>query len=160
MQSGNVTVRNDESRSFWHPLQSLQSDIDRLFNQFTPRFWAEQGAGNGVSNFLATMDVAETGDSFNVSIDVPGMTDKDIEITLSDGVLQIKGERKSEREEKKADYHLIERSFGSFNRRLQLPCDVDEANVKASVVKGVLNIQLPKSAKAKSAERKIPIKTE
>jgi HSP20 family protein len=105
------------------------------------------------------MDISETPDALDISMDVPGMTDKDVEITLADDVLTIKGERKSEIEENKADYHRVERSFGSFLRRFELPSEVEDAKVTATVTQGVLKVHLPKNKDAKARETKIAIKS-
>lgn len=143
----------------WHPLQSLQEEVDRLFSRYIPGRWGMSLlTGEDMSGFGA-LDVAETNDALDISVDVPGMTEKEIDLTLADGVLTIKGERKSEREEKKADYYRAERSFGAFQRRFTLPCEIDEAKVTAEVTKGVLKIRLPKSTRAKVTAHKIPIKS-
>ena len=86
------------------------------------------------------------------------MTDKDIELTLSDDSLTVKGEKKEEREEKKKNYHVSERSYGSFQRTFRVPSGVDHNKVEASCSKGVLNISLPKTEVAKKQKRSIKVK--
>jgi HSP20 family protein len=90
--------------------------------------------------------------------DVPGIKEKDIEVTLSDSYLTIKGKRESEHEEKGKNYHRMERSYGEFQRRVALPCEVDPAKVDAKLKDGVLSVTLQKSAKAIEHEKKIQVK--
>jgi HSP20 family protein len=85
------------------------------------------------------------------------MDPKDIDISLSDGVLTIKGEKRQEKEEKEADYHLVERSYGSFARSVQLPREVQSDKISASYKNGILKITLPKSEEAKKKEIKIKL---
>ena len=86
------------------------------------------------------------------------MEDKDIEVKLANGILTIRGEKRDEKEEKNKDYHLRERSFGSFERSFQVPENIDTDKISAGFKKGVLTIMLPKSAEAQSAEKKIEVK--
>jgi HSP20 family protein len=104
-----------------------------------------------------SVDVRETPTEFVVEAELPGMEEKDINVTLNNGVLTLKGEKKSEREEKKENYHLMERSYGSFQRTLQLGDTIDPDKVKAAFDKGVLKITLPKRPEAVKAEKRIPI---
>jgi len=90
--------------------------------------------------------------------ELPGVDEKDVQVTFDDGVLTIKGEKKTEKEETKAGYHVSERSYGSFLRTLDLPTDIDAEKISAKCVKGVLKITLPKLAEAKSKAKKIEIR--
>jgi HSP20 family protein len=92
-----------------------------------------------------------------VKAEVPGMDPKHIDISLSDGVLTIKGEKKEEKEEKEANYHLVERSYGAFSRSIRLPSEVQSDKINASYKNGVLKITLPKSEEAKKKEIKIKV---
>jgi len=103
------------------------------------------------------VDVAETADKVVLKAEVPGMEPKDIDITLSGEILTIKGEKKSEREEKKGNYHLVERSYGSFSRSLRLPAAVDADKIEAKYDKGVLTVTCPKKEEVKP--KAIEIKT-
>ena len=94
-------------------------------------------------------DISETDDMVEVKAELPGMDPKEIDVSVDNGVLTIRGEKKFEDEEKKGDYHRIERSYGSFFRSFQLPHEVDEKKVKAKYKDGVLHLTLPKSASAK-----------
>lgn len=101
------------------------------------------------------MDVREDDNEIKVTAELPGMTAEDIDISISGGRLLIKGEKKFEDEEKKDNYHRIERSYGSFQRSVSLPTNVDEENVKASYRDGVLTLTMPKNEKDQT--RKIAI---
>jgi HSP20 family protein len=133
----------------------LQQEIDRLFDGFSRGF-------AGFPNFPTTrelmpsMDVSETDKEIEITTELPGLEEKDIQLNMADNVLTIRGEKKNEREEKKKDYHLVERSYGSFVRSVQLPDGVNADNIKAVMSKGVLKVTVPKPAPAQS--RKIDIK--
>ena len=101
------------------------------------------------------MDLVETADDFVLRADLPGLTEKDVNIEFEDSVLTISGERKSEHEEKKEGYYRVERSYGSFSRSLTLPEGVDPETVKASFDRGVLEVRVPKPEQRKP--RKVAI---
>ena len=88
---------------------------------------------------------------------MPGIDEKDIEVTVADGMLTIKGEKSEEKEEKKKDYHVSERRFGSFRRSFALPKTADIDKVQASMKNGVLSVVLPKAAEAKATAKKVDI---
>jgi HSP20 family protein len=146
------TARSSE-RGLW----SIHDAIDRMFEDFfrgqdvEPLRW-EAGAS------LPSIDVAETDKEITVSADLPGMDEKDVEVSLSKDRLVIKGEKKEEKEEKKKDYYRRERRFGSVYREIALPCDVATEKATAEFKRGVLNIVLPKSTDALKESRKVPIK--
>ena len=146
------------------PLAELHREVDRLFDEFMGEFrpWRSRVGfwGDGEGAVAPKIDVSETDKEVQVTADMPGMDEKDIEVTLADGILTIKGERKAEKEEKdeKKSYHRIERSYGLYSRSIALPSEVDENKVKADFTKGVLTIKMPKSAQAKSKVKKISIK--
>lgn len=104
------------------------------------------------------VDMYDKDDKIVVKVEAPGIKKDDIKISISDGMLNIKGEFREEDEVKDEDYYYSERSFGSFSRRLRLPSEVDEDRVKASFRGGVLNVELPKSSKSKPREIKVDIK--
>ncbi len=101
------------------------------------------------------MEVTETDTAIEVSTELSGMDEKDIDISVADGVLTIRGEKKCEKDEKKKNYRVVERSYGSFERAVALPQGVDAAKVKAQMSKGVLKIDIPKPAAAKAQQVKI-----
>jgi HSP20 family protein len=134
--------------------EQMRREMDRLWDSFfeeRPRKRVEK------REWLPSLDVAETKDDIVVKAEVPGMDPKDVEISLSNGVLTIKGEKKHEREEKEEDYHLIERSYGAFTRSVQLPAEVQSNKVNASYKNGILKVTLPKSEEAKIKEIKIKV---
>ena len=137
------------------PFHTLHRQIDRLFEDFGR--WPALEAFSGASN-APRINVSETDSALEVEAELPGLDEKDVEVVLNDNVLTIKGEKKNEREEKKKDYHLMERSYGSFSRAIRLPYDIDPNAIGASFNKGVLKITLPKPAEAKQKSVKIPIK--
>lgn len=114
--------------------------------------------GEGGGQLIPKLDIAETDNAYEVTADLPGVEEKDVDVSVAEGVLRIKGERKSEKEEKKKSYHRIERSFGRFERAIALPEGVDQDKIAATFKQGVLHVSLPKSTKAKDAAKKIEVK--
>lgn len=104
------------------------------------------------------VDIVEKDNAYEMTADLPGFDEKNIEVKLQNGSLSIKGECKSEKEEKKKDYHLTEREFGSFERRFTLPEGVDPDKIEASLKKGVLTVTLPKKPEAQKPAKKIEVK--
>lgn len=146
---------NDVARSDRDPFAAMQREINRMFGEFGRNLPA-QFADRDVS---PRIDVAETDSAVEVTAELPGIDEKDVEVVLRDDLLTIKGEKKSEREEKKKDYHLVERSFGSFSRTIQLPFDADSETVKANFAKGVLRVSIAKPAQVKEKTVKIPVRS-
>jgi HSP20 family protein len=139
----------------WRPVRELdkmRSEMDRLWDSF---FEGKPKVKAG--EWFPTLDVSETKDDLVVKVELPGMDPKDIDISLSDGHLIIKGEKKQEREEKEEDYHFIERSYGTFTRSVELPKEVKHDKINASYKNGVLKVVLPKSDEAKKKEVKIKV---
>jgi len=151
------------------PFETLRREVDRVFENFYPAAWRFPFGGRGFDLDLSwpremmtgkalAVDFAETDKDFEVTADVPGMDEKDIEIKLANGVLTIKGEKSEEKEEHKKDYHVTERSYGSFMRSMQVPEGVDMDKIEATLDKGVLRVKLPKTVEAQKAEKKIEVK--
>lgn len=142
------------------PFGSLRREIDRVFSDFL-NDWSWMGRmslfDRQFSTFMPTVDVTETDKEFCVTAELPGMEEKDIEVSYSDGGLTIKGEKREEREESRGDYYHSERQFGAFERTIPLPEDVNPDKAKASFKKGVLKITLPKTEEARSHKKTIPI---
>lgn len=141
------------------PFERMHEEMDRLFDDFLPQLTATMD-GSARFGALASVDLSETDDALELSADLPGMEENEIEIMLRDGTLVIRGERKDESEEKRKNYYRSERAYGAFSRTITLPCDVDEEGVAANFKKGVLTVHLPKSQQAKQQGRKIDIKAE
>jgi HSP20 family protein len=136
-----------------NPFISLQREIDRLFDDFTSGF---RTFGNGKTEMLPSMDVSETDKEIEITAELPGLEEKDVQINVADNLLTIRGEKKAEKEETDKNYGLIERSYGSFERTLQLPDGVNADAIKATIAKGVLKVTVPKSAPAQV--KKIDVK--
>jgi HSP20 family protein len=148
------------ARSFDSQIEALHREMDRLFEDL----WVGGGdrslfAGPMRSmEFLPRVDETEDEKAYYVNIDLPGMDEKDVDISVTDRVLTIRGEKKEEEEDKGKDVYRRERSYGSFRRMLQLPGEVDQSKIEASFSKGVLRISLPKTAEAREKVRHIPVK--
>ena len=153
----------------WQPFETLRREMNRLFDDFDGGFWRApfRRSTFDVEPFFRreiewpttpAVDVSETDKAYEVTAELPGMAEKDIEVALANGTLTIKGEKREEKEEKQKDYYLSERRFGSFARRFSVPDGVDTNKIEASFQKGVLKVTLPKTAAAQQPEKKIAIK--
>jgi HSP20 family protein len=152
--------RTVPTRSVYEPFTALRTEMDRVFDAFLGRGFGQWPGLSGVAaqaTVVPSLDVKETATELVVEAELPGLDEKDIAITLNNGVLTIKGEKKSEHDETKGGYHIKERSYGSFQRALQLGDGVDFDKAKALFEKGVLKVTLPKRAEAVAAEKRIPI---
>ena len=146
-----VTQDRAVTRREQNPFSMLQHEIDRLFDGFTRSF-----APFSQNPVVPNMDVAETDQAIELTAELPGLQEKDIEVTLTDKVLTIRGDKKSEREETNKNYHLVERRYGSFARRMELPPGIDASKIDAKFSNGVLVVTVPKSSP--SVARKIDVK--
>jgi HSP20 family protein len=131
----------------------LRREIDRVF-----RCNCSTSLRSTRWDIAPAVDVAEKDKEYEITAELPGLDEKNIEVKLANGTLTIKGEKKEEKEEKQKDYYVSERSYGSFMRSFQLPEGVDEGKIEASFAKGVLTVKLPKSAEARKNEKTISIK--
>jgi len=139
------------------PFTSLQREVNEIFDNFLSGAGLPPNAAGGTAFLAPDIDVTEDDKEIKVSADMPGIEDKDIDVSLENGVLTIRGEKRTEKEEKEKRYHMMERSYGSFQRSIPVGADVDEDKVTAEFKNGVLSITLPKSEKAKEKSRRIPI---
>ena len=139
----------------WESLGEL-SMLRRQMDHLMETFFGREPFGYEKEKWAPAVDVAETKDEIVIKVEVPGMDEKDLSVTLSGDNLMIKGKKKSEKEEKDKHFHRMERYCGSFQRIISLPVSVDHETIKADYVKGVLEVRLPKKAEAKPKE--IPIK--
>ncbi|RUW27761.1 MULTISPECIES: Hsp20/alpha crystallin family protein [unclassified Mesorhizobium] len=151
------------------PFESLRREIDRLFDDFHPfdfrlpstrsLFGRELPALRNADWLVApAMDLVEKDKEYEITVELPGIDEKNVEIKLANRILTLKGEKKEEKEEKDNDYYLSERRYGSFQRSFQLPEGVDADKIDATFAKGVLTVKLPKTAEAQKAEKKITVK--
>ena len=151
------------------PFRSLRREIDRLFEDFDRDFWGfpirrslfdiEPSWQRELGWSAApAVDVTENDNAYEITAELPGMDEKNIDVKLADGSLMIKGEKAEEKEEKAKDYHVHERRFGSFERCFSLPDGVDTDKIEASFKKGVLTVTLPKKEAAKPRQVKVEVK--
>jgi HSP20 family protein len=142
------------------PFSAMRAEMDRVFDSFLgPGFgrFPLLSRIEAEDTIVPSIDIRETESELVVEAELPGLDEKDLTVTLKEGVLTLQGEKKSEREEKKDDYHLMERSYGSFQRSFRVPDTVNADNVKATFDKGVLKVTMPKRAEAVKAEKRIAI---
>ncbi len=107
---------------------------------------------------MPAVDFTETDGAFEVTAELPGMDESNIEVKLADNMMTIKGEKKEEKEEKQKDYHLSERRYGSFQRSFRVPDGVDVNKIEASFKNGLLSVKLPKTPEAQKKQKTIEIK--
>jgi HSP20 family protein len=153
-------VRPSAGRDDDHPFYSLQRQMNSLFDDFFSGFdLAPRALGSGAFGvFTPSIDVKESDNDFTIRAELPGVEEKDIEVTVTNDAVTIRGEKKEEKEDKGKNYYYMERSYGSFNRVIPLAVETDANKAQASFKNGVLNITLPKSASAKAKGTKVPIK--
>jgi HSP20 family protein len=167
-----LVVKNEEKKpqtTEFRPFETLRREVDRLFDDFAwgswrlpaPRslfdlepFWRGETSWGKVP----AVDFVDTEKTYEVTAELPGMDEKNVEVRFTSGVLSIKGEKKEEKEEKKKDYHLSERRYGSFQRSFTVPDGVDTEKIEATFKDGVLTVILPKTPEAQKKEKHIAIK--
>ena len=157
-----IPARRERKSEFLNPwdnsLIALNRQMNRLFGDFL-------GEGNTslekvMGDFVPRLNFTENEKEFTVEAELPGVDEKDVEVSLSDGYLTIRGHKKHESERKDGEKQVyFERSYGSFERTLPLACEVDEDKVDASFKKGVLTVKLPKSQKAAQQAKKVTIRS-
>lgn len=150
----------------WRPLSEMtrwQREMERMFDDFLGRRWEPfrvarwLPSGVGVSPPSVELDVYEEKDEIVAKAEVPGLEKDDIEVSIADSTLTIKGEKKKEEEVKEENYYHLERSYGSFVRSVELPKEVQTDKVKATFKNGVLEIRMPKTEEAKKKEIKVKV---
>jgi len=148
---------------------NLRREIDRLFEDFDGGIWRSpfRGSAFDVVPFWSrettwpaapAVDFTDTEKAYEITAELPGIDEKNVEVKVANGVLSIKGEKQEEKEEKKKDYYLRERNYGSFERAFQVPDGVDADKIEASFKKGVLTVTLPKKPEAQTAAKRIDVK--
>jgi HSP20 family protein len=150
----------------WRPFEALRKEVDRLFDDFGDDFWRRPFrslAGlerSWAQKFVAAppADVVETDKAYEITAELPGIDQKNIEVNVANGGITIKGEKKEETEEKKKDYYVSERRYGSFERYFSLPEGVDADKIEATFKNGVLKVTLPKTAEAQKPAKRIEVK--
>lgn len=167
-------VTTPESKSLvhqgWPPFEGLRNEIDRLFRSYEPgrlpsfgwgHLWEPQLPWQPMTERLTAppIDVVRTETGYEVNVDLPGMSEKDVEVSYADGMLTISGEKTEESGQEKTGVLVSERRYGSFRRSLRVPETVDPAKIEGHVEKGVLTVVLPIRPEMKSSERKIEVKS-
>jgi len=148
-----LILRKNDMEPRTNDVWGLQSDINRLFDAFMTPF-----DGNEFRNTVSPkLDIAELKDKYEIKAELPGMDEKDINLSVEDGVLSISGEKKSENEDKSKGYYLKECSYGTFNRSVRLPENIADDKIAAKFNKGVLVIDMPKKEPTVTKARKIAI---
>ena len=167
-----LPVRTEEKKTDhpteWRPFESLRREVERLFDDFQVGSWrspfgrtvfdvepfrrSEIGWGKDPA-----VDIVDKDKAYELTAELPGLDENNIDVKFADGTVTIKGEKRDEKEEKKKDYYLSERRYGSFQRSFGLPDGVDADKIAATFKNGVLTVTLPKTAEAQKSEKKIAI---
>lgn len=147
-----------ELQKYTAPFEQMERMFEDFFQRrfFTPS-WMPRLKLPEFADVSASVDMFEEGDDLVIKADIPGMKKDEISIDFADDVVTISGEKKTEERTERKDYYCVERSFGSFSRKLQLPVDIQIDKTRASFKDGVLEIRMPKSEEAKQKVRKITV---
>jgi HSP20 family protein len=152
--SSNLTRRDD---SGFGSLRRLQREMDELFDMFSGGSLQKQGEKTGF--FAPMLDISEDDKGYHIEAEMPGVDEKNIDVNIADNVLTIKAEKRGQEKKEGKNYHRIERSFGTFQRSVTLPPEIDEEKVRAQFKNGVLTIEVPKSEQKKEKTRRIEVKS-
>lgn len=149
----------------WH---AMRHEMERMFDHFSnfdvspfrrlsdiEHFWPRPDGGTMLS---VDVDVAEDDKGYTITAELPGLDEKDIDVSISGDMLTLKGEKRAEKEEKNKNHYVCERSYGAFQRSFALPTDAEPDKIDAKFTKGILTITLPKNPKAQPASKKIQVK--
>lgn len=175
-EGGSVSVAKEEKaeapsmfEQAWQPVMNLRREMDRLFDDFFSRGvtpWGRGGESDAWRSFesmwrpsVPAIDLVEREKEYVVTAELPGLDEKALEVKVSGNTLSIRGQKEEERKEERENYRMSERRYGSFQRALRLPEDVDLDKIDARFAKGVLTVTLPKSEEALNKQKKIEVKT-
>jgi HSP20 family protein len=170
-----LPVKAEKEARDWRPMENLRRQLGDLIEDFDRGFLRSPFRGSLLDieplfrreltwTSAPPVDIVEKDGAYEITAELPGLDENNVDVKVANGVLKIKGEKKEEKEEKKEkkekkkDYYLSERHFGSFERRFTIPDGVDTNKIDASFKKGVLTVLLPKTTEAKAAEKKIAVK--
>jgi HSP20 family protein len=156
-KSGSPASRED----YHDPFLSFRREVDRIFDDFFSGF-GPRAVGSAVGSWGAptpSMDVTENDKEIVITAEMPGLDDKDFEVTVAGDLLTLKGEKKAQHEQRNDDGYYIERRFGSFSRSVRLPFEVKDEEVEADYEKGLLTIRVPKPADMQREARRIEVRT-
>lgn len=153
-------VKRNNTPNTLRLLDTFRKDMtlmDRLFDEFSHFHGFPTVGGLETPDFSPSLEIVEKDKSFEGKLELPGMTEKDVEISIDDNILTIKGEKKREMKEEGEDYVVEEISYGSFRRELPVPTNVDPEGIKAAFKDGILTLSLPKIEEKKKETKKIAI---
>ena len=155
-KSENAPVSHESRQDLF---TSFRQEMDRVFDDFfrTGFGLTRRSDGDGWTNLTPRLDVSESENEIVVTAELPGVDEKDLDVSLSGDVLTIKGEKKYEHESKDDDRHYVERHFGTFSRSVRLPFDAGDQNVDASMKNGVLTVTVPKPADLQTKAKRIEV---
>ena len=161
-----VEVKKSPSpRTASDPWQNFRSEMERMFDRFgfgvpsmRRMFDLAPSLETSFSFNVPAVDVTEDDKAYKIAAELPGLDEKDVEVSVTGDVLTLKGEKRQEKEEKNKNWYVSERAYGSFQRAFTLPPGVDREKIAADVVKGVLTVTLPKSAEAQKQQKRIEVK--
>ena len=152
-----IKKQQSDATRYRDPFAQMRAEMDRLFENFIGRGVFGSPTQWQATQLTPSIDVRENEKEIVVDAELPGMNENDVQVVVREGVLSLKGEKKSERDDKNDTYHLVERSYGSFDRSFRLPEGVNEEQIKADFNNGVLHVVVPKRPEAAKGEKKIPI---
>lgn len=147
--------RRVATRRVADPFEAFHQEINRLAESF---FGDGPLAAFGESRLTPRVDVAERDSEIVVTAELPGVDEKDLELTIQNDVLTLSGEKRAERESRNGDFYRVERNYGSFHRQILLPTEVREEDVRATFKNGVLTVRLPR-ARVQETQKRIPIQS-
>jgi HSP20 family protein len=151
-------------RSDADPIQSLHQEINRVFQHFSRGFLEDWPLSTRLSestlwkDFSPQVDIRESERQVEITAELPGLDEKDVQVSLANHELVIRGEKKSEIERKEKGWHRVERSYGSFHRAVALPEGIETEKAEAVLKKGLLTVTIPKRADAAVSSKKIAIR--
>jgi len=156
----NSAPKSPPTSGRWSPVESQRSEIDRVYTDFTPGFLDPTFSRlpSAFHSHAPAIDFVEKNDTYELTAELPGIDAKELDVTLTDGILTLKGEKNEREERKDGHYYLCERRYGSFRRDIRLPEAVDSEKIDASIANGLLKVNLPKTPNAQKSNRKIAIK--
>jgi HSP20 family protein len=163
-----VRVAGKDNSAASHPVQALHQEIDQIFNDFfrgfglapLSRFPMPGSLTEGAYWLKPSLDISATDKEYTLQVELPGISEKDVQVEVSGDALKIRGEKKQEKEDKGRDYYVVERSYGSFQRVLALPEDAKVDGIAAKFKNGVMTITIPRDESASQSVKKIEVKSE
>ena len=152
--------RSLQVRNGADPFEDVNRLFDELLRGWSPGLTLFHASEPALKTFNPTVDITEDEKAYHLSAELPGMDEKDMEVSIEGDVLTIRGEKRAEKEDNGKNYYRMERSYGAFHRAIPLPAEVEQEKVEASFKKGVLAITMPKTAVALQHAKKIAVKAE